>query len=264
MFIVVLGITTSVYSNKVLAQTVLGARALGMGEAQVALPHNDWSVFGNPAMISSDQKSGSFYGIRNFGFSELKDIAAVAVIPNKFGTAGVGVHRFGDDLFSETRARVAYKNKFNGFHYGGVINYTINSIEGYGSDGAFGVDVGIAAEPIEGLWVGGMATNVNQPEIGDEEEELIQILGFGFTYAIFDRALFISDIIKDLEFSASYRGGLEIYIIEGLTGRVGVTTKPVAFTFGMGYKADRWGLNIGVRRHQVLDLSPGIDLKIAW
>lgn len=249
------------------SQTVLGARSLGLGESSAALTGNVWSVFANPAMMDTT-RSVAFYGVRNFGFTELTDISAATVIPTSFGVGGIGLHRFGDDLFSENRFRLAYKNSFMGFHYGGVINYTSNSIEGYGSDGALGVDVGLAAQPLDGLWIGGVATNVNQPTLGEEGEgegeELIRTLAFGLSYKILDRALFTSDVVKDVRFPASYRGGLEIYIIEGLTGRVGVTTEPTTFTFGMGYETRNWGINLAVQKHQILDLSPGVDLKVNW
>jgi len=253
-----------VYASTIQAQTVLGARSLGLGKAQAALTDNEWALFGNPAMISSETKMVSFFGVRNFGFNELSDVAVALTLPTKYGTAGAGLHRFGDNLFSETRVRAAYKNSFMGFHYGGIINYTHNSIEGYGSDGAIGIDIGLAAQPVDGLWVGGTSTNINQPEIGTDGLELAQVLSFGFTYKILDRALVASDVVKDVRFPASYRGGIEIYIIEGLTGRAGVTTEPTSYTFGMGYETDNWGLNIGVQKHQVLDLSPGFDFKLNW
>jgi len=256
-------VITMAISSQSKSQTVLGARSLGLGRSSAALTDNVWSVFANPALMDTT-RSVAFYGVRNFGFTELTDISAVAVIPTSFGVGGVGLHRFGDNLFSKNRFRLAYKNSFMGFHYGGVINYTSNSIEGYGSDGALGVDVGLAAEPLDGLWIGGVATNVNQPTLGEEQEELIRSLSFGLSYKILDRALFTSDVVKDVRFPASYRGGLEVYVIEGLTGRVGVTTEPTTFTFGMGYETRKWGINLGVQKHQILDLSPGVDLEVNW
>ena len=260
--LLVLVLILAVYSQSK-SQTVLGARSLGLGKTSTALTGNVWAVFANPALMDSS-RSVAFYGIRNFGFTELTDIAASAVLPTSFGVGGFGLHRFGDDLFSENRFRLAYKNSFMGFHYGGVVNYTSTSIEGYGSDGALGIDVGLAAQPMEDLWIAGVATNVNQPTLGAENEELPRTLAFGFTYKILDRALFTSDVVKDVRFPASYRGGLEVYVIEGLTGRVGVTTEPTTFTFGMGYETQRWGINLAVQKHQILDLSPGVDLKVNW
>jgi hypothetical protein len=130
-----------------------------------------------------------------------------------------------------------------------------------------GIDVGLAAPIISGLWIGAKATNINQPEYGSlNNEKLPRELSIGLSYKLSDRALFTTDIVKDVQFPISYRGGIEVSIIDNLVGRVGTTTEPLTFSGGFGYGMDFWAINIAVQRHEnrVLGYSPAIDFKVIW
>ncbi|MDZ7717107.1 MAG: hypothetical protein U5J95_12940 [Balneolaceae bacterium] len=260
-----MGITFSGYS-----QATLGAREISLGQATSALPNSTWAVFANPAMSSEDRKSVSFFGIRYYGFSELTDMAVAATYPTEFGVIGAGVYRYGDDLFNENQLRVSYKNSFQGFHYGAALNYNhVVQGDGHGSFGALGINVGLAAQIIDNLWIGAKATNINQPKYGEFNniaEEPVRDLSIGFAYQVSDLFLFTSDVYKDVRFPVSYRGGAEIKIIENLRGRAGVTTEPLTFSAGFGYNTDLWGINIVAQQHEnpVLGISPGLDLNITW
>ena len=245
-------------------QQIVGARSLGMGSTIVAIPESRFAVLGNPAMMSSEQRSVSFYGVRYWGFAELTDMAASVTYPTRFGTVGGGVHQFGD-LFSRTHMRIGYKRQIRGFHFGVAASYTNIAIgNGYGSDGAVGLDLGVGAELLPDLWLGARATNINQPTLGEEQEELDRDLAVGISYHIANRAFITSELVKDVRFPVAYRGGIEVEIYQGLKGRAGVTTEPTTFSGGFGYEADRWGINIAVQNHQVLGLSPGLDFMIIW
>ena len=164
--------------------------------------------------------------------------------------------------------RLGYKHSFAGFHFGAIVNYNHVAIGGgYGSAGALGIDVGLAAPIITDLWIGAKATNINQPEYGSlNNEKLPRELSIGLSYQLSDIALFTSDVVKDVQFPISYRSGLEITIIEGLVGRAGFTTDPLTFSGGFGYHGEFWAVNVAVQRHEnrVLGYSPAIDFKITW
>lgn len=245
-------------------QGILGARPVSMGQAATALPGTGWALFTNPAMMDAERRSVSFFGIRYYGFSQITDMAAAANYPTKWGVMGAGAHRYGDDLFSENRIRLAYKNELRNFHYGAVLNYNHVSIGGgYGSAGALGVDVGIAAVLFKNLWIGAQATNVNQPSYGSIDEPLPRVLSIGFSYELSDIALITSDLFKDVRFPISYRGGLEVTIFENFVGRAGITTEPVTFSGGFGYTGSFWKINVVAQNHIDLGISPGLDLSIA-
>lgn len=255
-------------TSKLQAQAVMGARELAVGQATTALQNTNWSMFGNPAMMYEDKKNASFFGVRYFGLSEITDMAVSVTYPTKLGVFGAGAHRYGFDLFNENRMRLGYKNSFSGFHFGVILNYShVVQGGGYGSAGALGVDVGVAAPILSDLWIGAKATNINQPEYGSRnDEKLPRELSIGLSYRLSDVALFTTDVVKDIQFPVSYRGGVEVTIIENLVGRAGITTEPQTFSAGFGYSGSFWSANVAVQRHEnsVLGYSPAIDFNISW
>ncbi|MGM0547150.1 MAG: hypothetical protein ACQEST_10580 [Bacteroidota bacterium] len=254
--------------SEVNGQAVMGARELAVGQAHTALQYTDWSMFGNPALMAQNERSVSFFGVRYFGLSEISDMATSVTYPTKYGVIGAGAHRYGFDLFNENRMRLGYKNAFQGFHFGAILNYShVVQGGGYGSAGALGFDVGVAATVVSDLWIGAKATNINQPEYGSRNnEKLPRELSIGLSYQLSDITLFTTDVVKDVQFPISYRAGIEATIIEELVGRVGITTEPQTFSAGIGYNSDLWGANIAVQRHEnnALGYSPAIDFKISW
>lgn len=249
--------------GRVQAQSIMGARAVSLGQAATALPHAEWALFDNPAMMSTERKAVSFFGMRYYGFSEITDFAAVGNYPTHWGVVGLGAHRYGYDLYNESRIRIAYKNSFQHFHYGAVLNYNHVALGGgYGSGGALGIDVGIAASLFEGGWIAARATNVNQPEYPKIDEALPRELAIGISYRLSDIALVTSEVVKDVRFPISYRGGIEVHILEGFVGRAGITTEPTTFSGGFGYSAGIWNINVVAQNHIDLGISPGLDLGI--
>lgn len=250
------------------AQAVLGARELAVGQAATALPHSSWAVFGSPAMMSEKEATASFFGVRYFGLAEISDLAASVTYPIKNGVLAAGVHRYGYDLFNESRLRAGYKHSIRGFHYGLILNYShVVQGGGYGSAGALGIDVGMAAPILPELWIAAKATNVNQPEYGSRnDEELPRNLSVGFSYHLSDIALLATELFKDVRFPLAYRGGVEVKIIGGLTGRAGITTAPRTISAGFGYLYSSWSANVAVQRHanNILGYSPAVDFKIRW
>jgi len=269
--IIILSIGTLIVVNSVSvlrAQAVMGARELAMGQATVALQETHWAMFSNPAMMPDDHNSVSFFGVRYYGLAEITDMAASVSYPTKIGVLGAGVHRYGFDLFNENRLRLGYKNSFMGFHFGAIINYShVSQGIDNGSAGAVGVDVGVAAAILPQLWIGAKATNVNQPEYGSlNDEALPRDLSIGLSYQLSDIALFSTEVYKDVQFPISYRGGIEVKIIDQLMGRAGITTNPQTFSAGFGYSGSVWSANVAVQRHEdsILGYSPAVDFQIKW
>lgn len=246
------------------AQTVLGARAVGLSQAVTAVPDYEWSVFYNPALMSAEGSHASFFSIRYYGLSELSDYAIAGTHATSFGTFGVGLHTYGFDLFRESRYRIAYMNEFYNVRMGIVANMTHYAIERYGSAAGFTADLGIAYPIVEGLWLGARATNLNRGTIGEVEEELPREFSIGLSYELSDRALFVSDLVKDVQFPFSYRGAVEVTIIDILRARAGVTTEPLTYSLGIGYVSSIIRADIAMQRHEFLGWSPGIDFAVSW
>lgn len=247
------------------AQLTMGARGLGMGQANTGVPEYRWALFANPALASNEEKALGFYGLRNYGFAELTDMSAIGSLPTKYGVGSIGFHRYGDNRFNETKVRLGYKNEWRRLHFGIAGNYNhISFGGGYGSGGALGINIGIAAQITDELWIGARSTNINRPEYQGIREDLYRDLALGLSYTLNNRALFAFDAVKDVRHAVSYRGGLEINVIEDLKARVGVTTKPVTYSLGFGYGNKLWEVNFAVQKHHILGFSPGIDFIVLF
>ncbi|MFW6157516.1 MAG: hypothetical protein ACOC4S_01605 [Balneolaceae bacterium] len=244
-------------------QAVLGARAVALGQTSVALAASEWALFANPSILEAGRSSAAFYGFRYYGFAEITDMAAVVNHATGIGMFAAGVHRYGFDLFNESRYRLGYKYHTGDFHYGAALTYHhVVQGGGYGSVGAVGVDLGLAVAIGEQLWFGARTTNVNRPRYGNVEEDLPRDLAIGMSYDAGEKVIIISELVKDVRFPVSYRGGIEVTIMNGLTGRAGITTEPVTFSMGFGYRRPGWGVNIAAQRHELLGMSPGFDLNL--
>lgn len=252
------------------AQPTLGAREVALGQATSALPKSAWAIFSNPALLEPEGNTLSFFGLRYYGLPELTDLGAVLSIPTPLGIVAFGAHRYGDDLFNESRFRLAYGGSYERFNYGltGTYYHIVMGGE-YGSVAAIGLDVGMAAEITESFWIGAVATNVNQPVYGEVEsyaEEMSRSLSIGFSYRLEERGLISADVIKDVRFPLSYRSGLEVFIVKHFAGRVGITVEPVTYSGGFGYRGEFLEISVAVQKHEnpVLGWSPGCDLTLSW
>lgn len=251
--------------STVQSQFSMGATSMSMGQTGVAVPDQSWSLFSNSALLQTDGNSVSFYGFQYVGISEITDVAATGIYQTSFGTFGAGLHRYGFNLFNENRIRIAYKNNLGNFHYGTVVNYN-HVFQGadYGSAGAFGIDVGLATQLLPDFWFGARATNINQPTYGSSDEELPRDLAVGISYRLSGSTLFTSEIVKDIRFPLSFRGGVEFEVIDNLFARSGISNNPQTYSAGFGYQTHRIHVNIAVQQHIPLGLSPGIDLGIKF
>ena len=251
--------------NSVQSQNTMGAKSLSMGQTGSAIPDSEWSLFSNVALIPSNQNRVSFYGFRYAGLTEITDISTVVSLNSKLGTLAAGIHRYGFDLFNETRMVLAMKQSYAQFHAGGSISYYHISQGGsYGSAGAVGIHLGVAARISDRVWLGARATNVNQPSYARSDELLPRELAIGFHYRVTDKLLFTSDLVKDVLFPVSVRAGMEFLLIRNLFARGGITTEPETVSFGFGYQAGYFQVNFGLQQHHHLGLSPALDIGLQF
>lgn len=249
----------------VVAQQIIGARSISMGMVSSALTDNEWAIFANPASLQAERLNIGFYGLRYYGFPEITDISTNASTPIKFGAVTAGFSRFGNDLFSETNMRVGANYIQSRFRIGMALHYNHLAFGGdYGSGGAVGINFGVLFEISESFTLGSKVSNINNPTYNFDvgEEDLASDLSIGFGYKLEERAQLYVDIVKDVRFPVSYRGGVEVEIVESFVGRVGFSTEPVTYSFGFGYVHSKFDINLAAQQHEILGMSPGLDIIV--
>jgi hypothetical protein len=247
------------------AQSTLGAASLAMGQSGVALSGSEWSVFNNIALMPTDHNHISFYGYQFAGISEITDMALAGTFQTGFGTLGIGIHRYGFNLFNENRFLAGYKYSEGNVHFGASASYThIFQGEGYGSAGAIGLHLGIAAEPIQNFTIGIRATHINQPSYANTDEELPREVAGGISYLFANESAITTELVKDTRYPVSFRTGLQIRLIPSFYMRTGLTTEPSTWSAGFGYRPEPWSINIAIQQHNPLGLSPALDFSLTF
>lgn len=245
-------------------QYVHGARSLAMGDSGVAVPQGAWQAVLNPASIPAGARSFRLYTVRFYGLAELADMAAVVNYGMRRGGIALSLHSYGSDLYREANALGAYSRHLEGFSFGLGLQYRYVGIQDYGSAGVFLVNPGMRAELSDRVHIGATAANITRARMGRSREPVPAYMTVGLYYAMHEQLHLRADLVKDARFPFSFRGGLEMWPVEALALRTGITTRPLTYALGFGVRMERLSVNLAVQQHEWLGWSPGIDFGLDW
>lgn len=233
----------------------MGARSSGLAYASSALA-DEWSLFNNVGGLAKvDRLSAAFaYEVRP-SLLGTKRVAAVLNTPFKFGTAGFGFFRFGDDIYSEQMISGGFSNQFGIASLGLKVNYIQYRSEGFGVRSAWSVNFGGIAQITPKISIGAYATNINQPRISSQDNERVPtklVAGLGFKPT--DKILLLTEVEKDIQYEATIKGGFEYTVHKKVFFRTGFNLNPNAGFFGLGFNARRVKIDYGMQYSSILNL----------
>lgn len=231
--------------------TLMGARAAGMAYSSSALA-DEWSIFNNVAGLAKVAAiTAAFTYDAQPSFKHFNKAAATFVCPLKIGAAGLGVFRFGDDLYNEQILTAGYANSFGLASLGVKVNLIQYNIKGFGSKSAVTVSFGGIAKLTERLFLGAHIVNINQPKISSLDDERIPtILIAGILTKVSDNVTVTAEIEKDLDYKPAIKSGVEYRILEKFFIRTGIRIQPNAGFFGFGFRATRYSLDYAFQYSQ--------------
>ena len=185
----------------------LGARATGMANASVTLG-DSWSMFHNIGGLARVESSIAVFSYQNkYGIPEFATFGGAFVKPMLNGVAGVGVFRFGGDLYNEQKINVGFSNQFGFTSLGLNVNYLQYNIEGVGSKGMIILDFGGLATLTEQLVFGAQITNINQAELSSfSGEKVPSVMTAGMSYRPQKGLMLNAEIEKDLDYIKGSQG----------------------------------------------------------
>jgi len=222
------------------ADVPVGARAAGLGNASVTLP-DLWALSNNIAGIAGlEQAEAGAYIENQFGVRAFTTVALQAVYPTgKYGSYGLSLSRFGDELYSRQSVGLGAAHKLGQFSLGAKAEVWQVSIKGYGSRKAITFSAGLQAEVIPDLYFGAYAGNLNQARLSDfEDERLPTIMKAGLAYRPYKKLLLAFETEKNIDYDADFKAGLEYkLLLEKLVLRTGFSTLSHKATFGAGFRA---------------------------
>jgi hypothetical protein len=214
--------------------TLMSARAAGISYASSVLK-DEWSLFNNVGGLGGIKKTNvSFAADLRLAMPGANRVAVIFSSPLKTGVAGAGFFCFGDDLYSEQIISTGYGNTFGIASLGLKVNYIQYRSEPYGRKSAVSLNFGGVADITPNISVGAYMTNINQPRLsGDERLPTKLVAGVGFKPV--EKLLLVTEIEKDLSYSATWKGAAEYVVHKKIILRTGFNLYPGAVFFGAGF-----------------------------
>lgn len=227
------------------SSTLMGARSSGMGHASSCLT-DEWSVFNNIGGLAKlTTLSAAFTYDAHPSFSPFNKTAAVFAVPlKKFGTAGLGIYRFGDKVYSEQILTTGFSSTFGLASLGIKLNYIQYNAAGFGRKGVWSISFGGIAALTPKLSIGAYVINLNQPKISHlDNERLPTILTAGLSFKTSDKTIVTTELTKDLDYKPVWKTGAEYQVYKKFSFRTGFNIHPVSGFFGLGFKPKKFSVD---------------------
>jgi hypothetical protein len=227
--------------------TLMGARSSGLAQASTTLK-DEWSLFNNVGTLAKVEKlSTAFaYEVRP-SLQGTNRMAAILNAPFKFGTFGIGLFRFGDDLYSEQLVSAGFSNQFGIASLGVKVNYIQYRAEGFGTKTAWSINFGGLAQITEKIAIGAYITNLNQPKLSVQNDERIPTsLTAGIGFKPTNKILLLAEVVKDLEYDPTMKAALEYTIHKKVFVRTGFNLQPDVGYFGLGFLSQQLRLDYSI------------------
>jgi competence ComEA-like helix-hairpin-helix protein len=233
----------------------IGSRSASLGGIHTVLSGDIWGSLTNPAGLTTFQTPvfSSTFSPYQFGLSELRSTAAGFVYPVNRLYTGVSVHRFGYDLYNETTFSLAFAGDVGDrFSLGAVFHWYHLNIDGYGSAGVPGLSIGIHSKITGNLLIGVTLINLNRPAIGENSNQLPQILLSGVCYSPHPLLNLFGEFKKDILFPIEFSAGIELRLSEYLAFRAGLNDKRSSTAGGLHLNISRFGFEYTYKWHVLL------------
>jgi hypothetical protein len=248
------------------------ARATAMSNAYVAIAHDVWAGYFNPAGLAALRSYEFGFAVQrpyNMKFFRNGFIGAALPLPDKFGTIGLNLETFyvdynGNQLSVENTIALSHGfHLLNDIHSSLSIGYNLKyyywdlgeSVGGLelGSAGTFAADLGLQASIYGRTHVGVYVYNLNAPTIGSETAyDLSKRIVIGAAYQPYSGLTTSLAIEKTIGFDTQAEGGFEFFIMDWLAIRAGASTNPSRFSAGFGLLYKGFQLDYSFHTHDVL------------
>lgn len=213
---------------------------------------NEWSIFNNPAgLVATEGISGVFSYQTLLNFAPFNTVMAAVNSETPWGSAAFGVYRFGDEIFSNQMASLAFARKIGIMSLGAKANILQYNIDGFGKRAVFVGEMGVLAEFTPELHFGAHIYNFTQSVVAIESQERVPtLIRLSLNYKAADNLDLFLEGEKNVEDKPDLRFGLAYEIIENLSLRTGFSTQTNRHSFGAGFKIKRFTVDYAVRSNR--------------
>ncbi len=245
------------------AQSVLsnsGAKNEALGST-VSTAVDEWALWRNPAGLASIKQPSVSSSIRGSQASSALTKSAVFATSFKFGSAGLGIGAFGDDIYNESLASLGFANTLGLASIGVRADLNQLRIDGNSTRRTFGLTIGCTAKISSKLSIGICARNVNLPTWSDHQP-LPVVLNAGLSYTPGDNFMVAADVEKNTDFDPTFKGGFEYSMRKRFFCRTGFNLFPHAAFGGIGLRMWRLGVDYALRYGYLPGYSQQLSITI--
>ncbi|MPR34556.1 hypothetical protein [Salmonirosea aquatica] len=247
----------------------IGARAWAMANAVVA-QSDRYALINNIAGLATQHEASVFSSYHSYyGFDGVNTLAFGIVVPIRDELAtGFSMQRFGDKLYNELSFGLGVAHRINRISLGLKINYrqiAVNAPSLSLSKKALVVEMGGIAQLSSTVYLGAHVYNLAQGTFsGEGSEKLPTVLKTGLSYIPIESLRLSAEFVKNTDYAASLRAGLEYEIIPNLYVRTGIASKPYTNHFGLGFVGGTFAVDYAASSHPQLGWSHHFTLAYAW
>ena len=255
----------SVGSMSQFAFPTIGARAGAMGGASVALT-DFWSAVDNVAALQN--VGGPAVGTvlkQTFMMDRLcYKTLAFSVPVSEVGAVAMRYTHFGKAIYSEQRLSAAYSQRLgNHVAVGAELCYLYCGTTDVYYDSYHRLSFAVASQMYitPDITIGfhvfnpfAVALNANY------SLPIPSVVRLGMAYSITPELMATVELEKNIYMRCSIRSGMEYVFLNGFYARLGFSTAPLIYTFGVGVERGRWSADIGTQVHNALGVSPMLSV----
>jgi hypothetical protein len=244
-----------------------GAKAAGMCGTAVA-SIDFWSLRNNQAGLAWMKNVTAGLAFENrFLLADISMQEVGVALPFRFGTIGISLTRFGNNLYNELQGGITYARKFGkSFGMGVQFNFgRLHLVGDYGGRNVVSCQIGMIYQPDRQFTLGVHIVNPVPVKVtGQPDEYLPAGINLGLAWHLSDAFLTIIEVEKDLLNPPVFRGGAEYHFTKPLYARIGLSTNQVSFSFGFGIETGRLALDFATGYHPSLGFSPSGSLVYSF
>ena len=222
----------------------MGAKSTGMSHANITT-FDEWALFNNPAGIGriSSFSIATTYQSR-FNINAFQTMGLAIHTPFEKFNAGIGIYRFGDDVYNQQKLNLAISSQIQLVSLGLGIHWVQNRFSEIGQISTVAFDFGGIAEIIKEFRIGAHLFNFTQSQFTDQY--LIPVtMKFGLNYVSENHFQLTGEIEQQLNQPINFRFGLSYHFTNWISFQSGFSTLTQSVSFGIGIHTNSWTFQYG-------------------
>jgi hypothetical protein len=172
-------------------------------------------------------------------------------LPTSGGTLGIGMFRFGDDVYNEQLLGLGFGHRLGSTSLGVRLNYVQYRARGFSTHHATTIDFGGVTQITEKVRASAGIFNLTQASIAFNEPLPITLVA-ALAVQLDKQMLVVTEVEKKLGAQLRIKGGMEYGVASKVFFRFGFNTNPLALFTGVGAKTRKINIDYAISYSQFI------------